>query len=755
MSELDNQSQGAATSQPSPDSPPDQQQSSLFQRLMSDSIAPATPQPNQAPPPVQQPASSQPADPLDNHPAVQHASILHRVAETLAGGPKVKTTYNDDGTVTREKQPLTNSQILTGALANILGGIGQAAGNVAANINHRTPPPPQPLPTQVAAQQEAQQSREEFERVQNQKIRQATTLHSNMEMMRLSYALRHEANDALDRTVANNADDLGNWQRSGVVAASDVPSSQALSKGSQYPPSKFAYIPDGHVRVFDPNTGEQVIGKDGLPKEELTYSIIDATSQAPLSQDKYDQLARYGLMQTKEGFKLPEGATISSAQLALMNHKMSLIQQSQSELDKVHDAVGAPKVDLAAEIRKNKGVLSAIEAFHNGSATEDNPAQQIAALAASNNPKAKNAVGVITNLFGAENLKAFAAKNQQAPDKMSLEDAKQILADPRTDPTSNAAKTARGVLALDKQQAAQKAAAEATARTTAEAAASPASAGLAVPKGFTLNPNASEMSSADLQKDLQSKGVKLPSNFEALYAVAHNAADLKTLPTRTARGTNQMDAQTGLSFIRQYLNPQYQEGDYAAASSLSKELASTRQGTAGGSLLSAGVASNHLELLDQAAAALDNNDTQAVNKIANSIGVQFGKSPAVTFRAIADQVNQEVGKVVAGGTPHEAELENLRKNLNSDQSPEQTQNVIKSYIGLMSGRVNEVNERSQQYFGRDVKGVSPSVARVFAKYGFDVPGYVRVQVNGVNGAIPKNQLEAFKKKYPNAAIGGQ
>jgi len=54
-----------------------------------------------------------------------------------------------------------------------------------------------------------------------------------------------------------------------------------------------------------------------------------------------------------------------------------------------------------------------------------------------------------------------------------------------------------------------------------------------------------------------------------------------------------------------------------------------------------------------------------------------------------------------------------------------------------------------------VKGISPAVARVFAKYGVDVPGYVRVQVNGVNGVIPKNQLEAFKKKYPNAAIGGQ
>jgi hypothetical protein len=74
----------------------------------------------------------------------------------------------------------------------------------------------------------------------------------------------------------------------------------------------------------------------------------------------------------------------------------------------------------------------------------------------------------------------------------------------------------------------------------------------------------------------------------------------------------------------------------------------------------------------------------------------------------------------------------------------------------MAGRVNEINDRSQQYFGRDVKGISPATARVFAKYGADVPGYVRVQMpNGVVGAIPKSQVDAFKKKYPNATIGGQ
>jgi hypothetical protein len=275
------------------------------------------------------------------------------------------------------------------------------------------------------------------------------------------------------------------------------------------------------------------------------------------------------------------------------------------------------------------------------------------------------------------------------------------------------------------------------------------------PTGFVFNPDAPTMDSPTLRTNLQKQGVKLPANFEALYGIAHNANPLTTLPPNPRKGSNQMSAQEGLAFIRQYINPNYQEGDYAAAASLSKELASTRQGTAGGTLYNAGTASQHLELLDEAAKALNNNDTQALNHLANTFGVAVGKSPAVTFKAIAEQVNGEVGKVVAGGTPHEAELAELRGNLNSDQSPEQTKNVIRAYVKLMAGRISEINDRSQQYFNRDVKGVSPTTVKVFNKYGVPAPGQVAATVNGVTGFIPQNQVKAFQAKYPNATIGGQ
>jgi hypothetical protein len=195
-----------------------------------------------------------------------------------------------------------------------------------------------------------------------------------------------------------------------------------------------------------------------------------------------------------------------------------------------------------------------------------------------------------------------------------------------------------------------------------------------------------------------------------------------------------MPREQGLSYIRTFINPQYQEGDFKANANLQRELESTRQGTAGGSLLAAGTASNHLALLADQADKLANMDEPVINSIANALGVAVGKSPAVTFRAIAQQVNSEVAKVVAGGQPHEAELKQFEENLNNAQSPEQIKNVIKAYIGLMNGRIGEIDDRSMQYMGRHVKGISPTTTDVFNKNGFTVPG----QPKGATGTFQSN-----------------
>src|ERR1700677_88351 len=367
------------------------------------------------PPAPQQPVAAQPPTPdqqntqiqqakdsrdkqLDFHPAVTAAHVARKVGEAIAGGPRIKTTVDPNtGTVTREKVPLSTKEILTGAIANILGGISQVGQAGVAAAQHRPAPPPQPLPTQVAAQQQAQQTQADFEQQQQTKVQQAKVLNANLEAMRTAYAVGKEDDDAKDSVVNNHADDLANWNKSGAVEASNVPSNELMAKG--FDKSKYVAVPDGKVPVFNPD-GKRATDSNGVPLSQLTYSVVDGTTQTPLTQEKYSQLAKYGLMQAKEGFKLPEGATISSASLALMNHKLDLINQTQREIDEV---AGDGKVDLAAQIKKNPQFLSAIEKFHNDAANTE-PDQQLATMEKVH----PQAAGMMRELFGNDNLQKYA-----------------------------------------------------------------------------------------------------------------------------------------------------------------------------------------------------------------------------------------------------------------------------------------------------------------------------------------------------------
>ncbi|HET9406034.1 MAG TPA: hypothetical protein VFO39_02240 [Candidatus Sulfotelmatobacter sp.] len=417
------------------------------------------------PKPLYHDKNDEPADRRDFHPAVQQSAVLRRVAEVLAGGPRYRTMVDPHtGETTREKVPLSRGDLILGAIANVLGGVGGALQNMD-RVKHHQPTQPVVLPMTAATQQQNQQqetqSVEDFNRIQNEKVRKATVINANLEAMRHSFALRHEKEDILQRAVDNQADDLTNYKNAGVVKAERIPSSQAMKKG--YNPATDLAVPDGHVPVIG-SDGQPVLDKDGVPVSELTYSIIDgATAQAPLTQEKYDLLAKYGLMRAKQGFTIPDGATISAATSALMNYKLGLIQQSEDEINEVREANKAPKIDLSEQLRKNPSIMSALEKWHN-EAMSDQPVQQMA------NVKAKHPTeaGLILNLFGGQSaLDAYAAKTQTAGD-LTPDRAQSIVSDPRTDKSSPAYEKAVAFLKNARTQKAQSAADDARAKQQAE-----------------------------------------------------------------------------------------------------------------------------------------------------------------------------------------------------------------------------------------------------------------------------------------------
>jgi hypothetical protein len=515
----------------------------------------------QAAQPVQPTTSTMPdqiPDPLANHPAVQQAGVIRRVGETIAGGPRIKTTIDPQtGTVTREKVPLSTGEILKGALANILGGLGQAGNAYVASRQGRPNPAPQPLPTQAAAQQRAQQSQADFEQQQQTKVQQAKVLSANMEAMRSAYAAGKEDDEAKDSIIQNHADDLDQWNKSGAVEASNIPSNELMKKG--FDKTKYIAIPDGKVPAFGPD-GQRATDKNGVPLSQLTYSVVDGTTQTPLTQDKYDQFAKYGLMKAKEGFNLPEGATITSASLALMNHKLDLIQQTQRELDDVHDEIGGDKVDLAAKIKENPQVLSAIEKFHND-ATSTDPNDQLKSIQ-KNHPQA---AGIMSELFGADNLK-------------KLQDKKAA------------------------DLAGAKAGAEATARATAEAATPEGQQKLA---NLKLTGEKDKAELAKLQKDSE--------GFDAGDTTLTGDAYLNSLPAGSQSlvkelGTGKI-ALSRLDYLltrkpevleavsRAY--PDFDSSKVQAYTNAVKEYTSTKNGTAGAQLNAGSTALKHMSELKE------------------------------------------------------------------------------------------------------------------------------------------------------------
>jgi hypothetical protein len=554
-------------------------------------------------------------------------------------------------------------------------------------------------------------------------------LKQNLDLAKQQFALSHLQHDGLDEIISNNQSALKDINEANIIGANKLIKAKGLTyKQAQQQGFKITQdsaIMDGKVQTADGHW-------------EPTFTVLsnDSDGRIQLSPETMKVLGKYHVAFNSASTMSPP--VLNTRQVVGLIHMANTLTTSQEVLNDISEAIylnqhpdakpsDAPKFDFASQVDKNPQFRQLAQGIQDSIANGDPIYQVMQKIAAM-----PNGAALLDNIAPRTERDSFAQKAandimeaqskakaagtiaSKAAGPMTKDRALTVANDPTATPEQKA--EANAVLKGEVKQAAAVAGAQESARQGAQNLASAASnKALQAPAGFTPNPNASTMTTEQLKADLKSKSVTIPENFDALYAIANHQAKLSTLPSNPRKGSTVMAQQQGLSYIHQYINPNYQESDYDAAAGLNKELASSKQGTAGGVLLNAGTASQHLALLDEAATALDNNDVQALNQIANRLGVAIGKSSTTTFKAIAEQANNEVAKVVAGGSPHEAELSQLRDNLNSDQSPKQTRGVIRAYIGLMQGRINEIDDRSMQYFNRHVH-LSPETQKVFAKY---------------------------------------
>jgi hypothetical protein len=682
----------------------------------------------------QTPQPPRPAQPSQPTPKQLHTSIFTQILGTLAGGSnrpvlgpngQPQTDANGNVVMAPASKKALGASILAGALSAMVAGyaaptsrtdtgggrsvqdFGPSAAAGAAATSKFTQAGSQAT---AQAQADANQARQFTTTDHNLKLHAAMLGNLKLQGEVMNEGVQQDSPlieaMKLNPTVT---DEKGN-----VLSAikgehvSETALQKMMADGSAHV-TRDSVLRDGVSNVYDEN-GKQIMNPDGTPRQEYTYTVYDHHAQVALTDElkKGNPALQY----------VAEGTSVPMAVLGKYNLERTQTKNAQGFVNQWAQQVAehngddkAKPVDIKAAIAKDPYLRKLVPQLGRYAGME--PDQAMAQM--DKDGVDPTLIGKFGDLFGGVDRNAW-----------SLDRANKVLEQKSAEAEKKAKELAdEKRLTPEGQQDWLHKKLENEALMQAAAQVKLSQEGIEIPKNFVPNPNAVTLESDALQKELADKGVKIPANFTALYAIAHNAADLGTLPNNPRPKSGVMPRDQGLTFIRAFINPQYMEGDFKANANLQRELESTRQGTAGGSLLAAGTASNHLALLANEADKLGNMDEPAINRVANALGVAVGKSPAVTFRAIAQQVNSEVAKVVAGGQPHEAELKQFEENLNNAQSPEQIKNVIKSYIGLMNGRIGEIDDRSMQYMGRHVKGISPTTVDVFNKNGFTVPGQPR------------------------------
>jgi hypothetical protein len=446
---------------------------------------------NAAQQPQQQPSSASPSQPsLADHPAVQKASILHTVAQTLAGGPRYKTVIDPTtGATTRQPVPLSKADIgmaiamsaISGALAGLSQkGPGATGAAGAAGFQQVA------QQRQQADQAQQAQAQEDANNKASALARAAQLFETNSRTILNTSEAEQQGVDVLQKLIGIN-------RESGVL---DVPAEALDNSGQPMTQDELMdAMKTGKLSSTDhlgPIAGMvEVSNPDGSKRVEATHLVIkDPSTPVDLTQAMWDRYAAAGVRGFSPGVKI--GTTpvklsmIQSANEALASH--TLANQRLSDLRDTLDGTPlANKVPTRIDFA-TPGVETALKRFqkyvsHNAANLED-PYAALQQMGADRrdpktgemqpNPDAKY-VDTVAQSFGGWNLLSAAhnqiAANRKLADEYAIIDsdskANAVLASPKHF-SPDQIQAARNFVSLANQQGSRKAAEEARARAVAE-----------------------------------------------------------------------------------------------------------------------------------------------------------------------------------------------------------------------------------------------------------------------------------------------
>lgn len=175
---------------------------------------------------------------------------------------------------------------------------------------------------------------------------------------------------------------------------------------------------------------------------------------------------------------------------------------------------------------------------------------------------------------------------------------------------------------------------------------------------------------------------------QAIDAVGSGALKLADV---FGRGTTSAQKIAFAAAVKQKY-PQFNSGDHDLENGVRKFF-TTGQGAT--SLNAMQTVTHHLDLYDQAADALHNGDTRALNTIGNELGLQMGNDAASNLALIRDGVAMEAARAYTGGVPGEREIENFRSNLPTKGSPQQMHGGANTVRSMLKGKMDALQSQAE------------------------------------------------------------
>jgi hypothetical protein len=213
-----------------------------------------------------------------------------------------------------------------------------------------------------------------------------------------------------------------------------------------------------------------------------------------------------------------------------------------------------------------------------------------------------------------------------------------------------------------------------------------------------------------------------------------------------------------------HADPTWSVTKYAERANYIKEYGSSTKGD-GATRHRLTTAIGHMDMLASASDALAGNDVRKLNEIANELGVQTGKSPAVVYDAIASKAAGETAGAIKGGgaAATDPEIENARKSFDRNLAPQVRKDNMRAQFGILKTQADTIGGAFQSTMGKSPDEFGQPVLLGTAQQTLDkwlkpatgnVPsGQIRVQIPGSPaGFIPQAAVDQFKKDHPNAVV---